>query len=133
MSAPVEPTITDLNAPFWDGCAAGELRVQRCAVCALLRYPIAPWCPRCLAEEWEWTALSGRGEVMSTLIFHQAYHPAWVNRVPYNVVLIQLAEGPRMISNVTPIDTRDIPVGTRVDVVFEREGGSVIPRFRIAD
>ncbi|WP_353807485.1 Zn-ribbon domain-containing OB-fold protein [Agromyces sp. SYSU T00194] len=131
MSEPVLPNVTEANAPFWEGCAAGELRVQACDRCGLLRYPIAPWCPRCLAEECTWTPLSGDGEVLSTLVFHQRYHPAWADRLPYNVVLVQLDEGPRMLSNVTPLSETHVPVGSRVHVAFEEESGVAIPRFRI--
>lgn len=133
MSAPVLPIVTELNAPFWDGCAAGVLRLQRCAACALLRYPIAPWCPNCLEDGAEWAPMSGRGTVVSALGFHHAYHPAWAARLPYNVVLVQLDEGPRMISNVTPLSRLDIPVGTPVEVVFENEHDVVIPRFRVIE
>jgi len=131
MSEPIAPTVTDVNRGFWEGADAGELRVQRCGACGYLRYPSAAWCPECLSEDSEWQRLSGRGTVLSTLVFHQAYHPAWKDRIPYNVVLVQLDEGPRMISNVTPLGSVDIPVGTPVRVVFEREGEASIPRFEI--
>lgn len=127
----IEPVVTDNNRGFWDGCAEGVLRVQRCGACGHLRYPIAPWCPECLDERWDWEALSGRGSVLSKLVFHQSYHPAWKDRIPYNVVLVQLDEGPRMISNVAPVSSEDFAVGDAVEVVFEREGEFSIPRFRV--
>lgn len=128
----IEPIVTDVNRGFWEGTAAGELRVQRCAACGFLRYPPAPWCPSCLDEGAEWIPLSGRGTILSRLIFHQGYHPAWKERLPYNVVLVQLEEGPRMISNVAPLSEQGFAVGDAVEVVFEREGDVVIPRFRLA-
>jgi uncharacterized OB-fold protein len=128
----IQPVITDNNRGFWEGTAAGELRVQRCRVCDHLRYPIAPWCPECLDERWDWETLSGRGTVLSKLVFHQAYHAAWKDRLPYNVVLVQLEEGPRMISNVLPLSSEDFEVGDAVEVAFDTEGEVVIPRFRIA-
>jgi len=127
----IEPVVTDVNRGFWDGCADGVLRVQRCLACGHLRYPIAPWCPECLDERSEWQALSGRGSVLSKLVFHQSYHPAWKDRIPYNVVLVQLDEGPRMISNIAPVSSEDFAVGDAVEVVFEREGEFSIPRFRV--
>jgi uncharacterized OB-fold protein len=105
------------------------LRVQRCLSCGHLRYPLAPWCPVCLAPETEWQALSGRGTILSRLIFHQSYHPAWKGRLPYNVVLVQLEEGPRMFSNVLPLSKQDIEIGMPVEVAFDREGEFAIPRF----
>jgi hypothetical protein len=127
----IEPVITDVNRGFWDGAAVGELRAQRCEN-GHVRLPPAPWCPFCLSDKWGWEALSGRGTVMSRLIFHQAYFPAWKNRLPYNVVLVQLEEGPRMISNVVPLSFQDFSVGDALEAVFEPEGELVIPRFRIA-
>lgn len=129
MTEPILPTITDLNRPFWDGCAAGELRMQQCSRCALVRYPVSEVCPRCLSSNAEWRSLSGRGEVLSSIGFHRAYNPAWADRVPYNVVLVELAEGPRMFSNVLPLDRLDTPAGTPVHVVFEEVGGISIPKF----
>jgi len=130
MSDAIAPFITDLNRPFWEGCAAGELRLQHCTACGLLRYPVSETCPRCLSPEAEWRPMSGRGEVLSAIAFHRAYNPAWADRVPYNVALVQLAEGPRMFSNVVPLDRLRIPAGTAVRVVFEATPDGVsIPRF----
>lgn len=130
MTEPILPTITDLNRPFWDGCADGELRLQECGSCGLVRYPVAETCPRCLSADASWRPLSGRGEVLSTIGFHRAYNPAWADRVPYNVALVQLDEGPRMFSNVLPLDRLDVPAGTRVHAVFEPLTDEVtIPRF----
>jgi hypothetical protein len=134
MSEPIVPTLTDANRPFWDGCAAGELRLQQCASCDLIRYPISATCPRCLSSDAEWRAMSGRGEVLSAIAFHRAYNPAWADRVPYNVALIQLEEGPRLISNVLPLDRLRVPAGTPVRVAFDpAPDGLSIPRFEPAD
>lgn len=130
MSELIEPVITDINRPFWEGTRVGELRVQKCLACGHLRYPLAPWCPVCLDENTEWIALSGRGTILSRLIFHQSYHPAWKERLPYNVVLVQLEEGPRMFSNVLPLSSQDIEVDMPVKVAFDPEGDFVIPRFK---
>lgn len=129
-AAPLLPTITDLNRPFWDGCAAGVLRYQACVPAGHPRYPVSEACPTCLSRDFEWRDASGEGEVLSAVVFRRAYHPAWQAQVPYNVALVQLAEGPRLFSNVVPLDRRDIPAGTRVRVVFDEVApGVAIPRF----
>lgn len=134
MTEPILPTISDLNRPFWDGAAAGELRLQACTACGLVRYPISDVCPRCLSPEAEWRVMSGRGEILSAVTFQRAYNPAWEERVPYNVVLVQLDEGPRMFGNVLPYDRRDLPAGTRVRVVFDPAAdGTAIPRWTVDD
>lgn len=125
------PVIDDGNRPFWDGCAAGALRLQRCADCHHLRYPINAVCPRCLAADHTWETLSGQGTVYSTIVFHQVYHEAFRGDLPYNVAMIQLAEGPRMISNVTGVAAADVRVGDAVSVWFDRVTADIaIPRFR---
>lgn len=130
MTEPILPDVTDLSRPFWDGCAAGELRMQQCGACDLIRYPVSETCPRCLSPEHEWRTLSGRGEVLSVIGFHRAYNSAWADRVPYNVALVQLSEGPRMFSNILPLDQVRVPAGTPVRVVFEPAGNGIsIPRF----
>ena len=132
MSEFIEPVVTDTNRGFWEGTAAGELRVQRCLACEHAGHQSADGYRRCSHANWEWQPLSGRGTVMSRLIFHQSYHPAWKERLPYNVVLVQLEEGPRMISNVAPLSEQGFAVGDALEVVFEPEGDIVIPRFRLA-
>ncbi|HEY3872092.1 MAG TPA: OB-fold domain-containing protein [Actinocrinis sp.] len=125
------PTVTDENREFWDGCAAGELRMQRCSSCSHVRYPIQPLCPTCLSHDFAWQALSGRGEVFAIAVYHRAFHPAFAADVPYNVALIQLAEGARMFSNVLGEGVR---VGDAVTVVFDEVAdGVALPRFHRLD
>jgi uncharacterized OB-fold protein len=119
-SEPIRPTINDVNRPFWDACARGELRLQRCRSCGHLRYPAAIVCPACLSAETEWQAVSGRGKVFSFVVFQRAYHPAWEGRVPYNVALIELDEGPILLSNVIDVDNARLTVGLDVRIAFRR-------------
>jgi hypothetical protein len=114
----VLPTLDDLNRPFWEGCAVGELRLQACLACGRYRYPVSDTCRNCLSSESAWRAVSGDGEILSWVVFRRSYHPAWADRTPYNVVLVQLPEGPRMFGNVEPLGTTDLSVGAPVRVVF---------------
>lgn len=125
-----QPTIGDLNRPFYQALAAGELRLQRCASCGFLRYPIASICPECLGRESVWELLSGRGVVHSTVVFHQVYNPAFADQVPYNVAIVELEEGPRLMTNVVGVDPASVAVGDPVAVVFTEIGvGTYIPQF----
>lgn len=127
------PTIEDGNRPFWQAARQGKLMLQQCGECGHIRYPINHVCPRCLSEQLDWVALSGRGTVYSSIVFHQVYHQAFALDVPYNVSLIQLEEGPRMFSNVVGIPPSDVKVGDAVTVTFDPVTPEVsIPRFKPA-
>lgn len=125
------PTLTDENRGFWTALKEHELRLQRCAACEHLRYPVNPYCPRCLETEHTWDAVSGRGEVFSYIVFHQVYNKAFAEDVPYNVALVQLDEGPRMFSNIVGVPNDAVKVGDRVEIVFDDVTEDVtLPRFR---
>jgi hypothetical protein len=126
------PTSGDDNRPFWEAARRNELRMQKCLDCGHIRYPINHVCPKCLSENTEWKQLSGHGEVFSYIVFHQVYHPGFAEDVPYNVAMIQLDEGPRMISNVVDVPNDEVKVGDKVEVTFEKATEEVtIPRFRL--
>jgi uncharacterized OB-fold protein len=130
---PIRPTITPVNRPFWEGCARGELVIQRCSACARLRYPAGAVCPDCLSPDAAWECVSGAGKVFSFIVFHRAYHPAWESKVPYSVALIELDEGPIMLSNVVDVDPVTLAVGQTVKVAFERlDQDLTIPVFKPA-
>jgi hypothetical protein len=126
----VLPTVADGNRPFWDGCREGVLRLQRCGSCDLLRYPVSTVCPLCTSGAAAWEAVSGRGVVYSFAVFRHAYNDAWRDRVPYVVALVELEEGPTMISNVVGAPPEDVFVGQEVTVVFEAATAEIsVPQF----
>ena len=128
------PVVTDRNRPFFDGLARGELRLQRCTACRHLRYPIASLCPACLGRDAEWELLSGRARVHSTVVFHRVYDPEFAADVPYNVSIVQLEEGPLMMTNVVGADPSSVAVGDAVRLEVATVGpDAVIPRFVPAD
>lgn len=127
------PKITDHNRPFWDAAKNSELRMQRCADCGHIRYPILPACTVCLSPNTEWVRLSGRGEVFAKIVYHRAYNAAFADDLPYNVVMVQLEEGPRMYSNIVGTPNSEIQVGDPVEVTFDHVAeDAAIPRFRLA-
>lgn len=124
------PSLDDSNRPFWDAAREGRLVLQACGACGHVRYPISHVCPVCLDERFDWKTMSGRGTVHSTIVFHQVYNPAFAQDVPYNVSLVKLEEGPRMISNVVGVPPSAVKVGDAVQVCFDRVTEEIaIPRF----
>ena len=128
-SKPV-PAITAEMRPFFEAAARNELRIQRCTACGTHRFPARAICSECLSLESEWVPVSGRGEIFSFNVMHQVYHPGFAGEVPYAVVVVKLAEGAKMISNLVGVAPADIRIGMPVRVVFERISDDVtLPKF----
>jgi uncharacterized OB-fold protein len=128
-SKPV-PAITAEMRPFFEAAARNELRIQRCTACGTHRFPARAICSECLSLESEWVPVSGRGEIFSFNVMHQVYHPGFAGEVPYAVVVVKLAEGTKMISNLVGVSPQDIRIGMPVRVVFERITDEVtLPKF----
>lgn len=126
-----KPEISELSRPYWDALREGRLLFQRCR-CGNAWLPARSECPACLAPEPAWEQASGHGTLVSWVVYHTAYHPAFASRVPYNVALVQLREGPRLLTNiVAPGDalSGDAPVTLSV----EREGDIALARFRLEE
>jgi uncharacterized protein len=125
-----DTTTVNPAQPFWDGIARDRLVMQRCPHDHHIRFPIQECCPRCLSLEHEWVELSGRGTVLSKVTFHRAYKPEWADRVPYDVLFVQLDEGPRMFSGPATGQHGKLLVGDRVAARFEElQPGTRLPVF----
>jgi uncharacterized protein len=123
------PAQSQDNAFFWEGVAAGELRIQRCTGCKQLRHPPGPMCPRCHSLDWDAIVSSGRGHVFSFVIAHHPPVPPFP--YPNPIALIELDEGTRLVSNLVGIDPADVAIGLRVRVEWTRvDDDLVLPLFR---
>jgi uncharacterized protein len=109
---------------FWKGVDQGRLLAQRCSQCETLRHPPAPMCARCQSVAWEPAELSGRGKVYSWLI---SKHPTEPDSAPRTVVLVDLEEGLRLVSNI--VDGETVEIGDPVRVTFGEVGGAKLPLF----
>lgn len=116
-------------APFWDAVAERRLVLQHCCECGDVQFPPTPVCPKCLSEAREWREASGHGTLQSWATFHRAYWDRDRDRLPYDVCLIALEEGPLMISNLAE-EHAALRVGAPVHVVFrENAEGKLLPNF----
>jgi uncharacterized OB-fold protein len=114
-----------LGTHFWEGCAAGELRYQRCQACAALQPYARAFCLRCGAAEMEWRAGGGRGAVYALTRVERAPTDEFRALVPYLIALVDLDEGYRMMAHCAP----GLAIGERVQVRFFEHGGRHLPRF----
>lgn len=119
------------NQGFWDACARGELRLQRCSTCQAWRHPPRPMCPHCHSLESEWAPASGHGVVHTFTIVHRPTLPAFEARLPYNVVVVRLDEGVLMVSNLLDCAPEAIRIGLPVTVTFVPLSETIsLPQFR---
>ena len=100
-----------ISKPFFDSLEQGVLCVQKCSRCEAVQLGELI-CNQCFAQDLQWVPASGQGKVHSCAIVHLAYHPAFA--VPYAVVSVELAEGPRLLANMADCDLQDIQVGMPV-------------------
>ena len=126
------PVLSDPDwEPFWAGCKRGVLLIQRCARCEHFRYPPSPICHSCLSPEHLWIEASGKGTLFSFVVAHRALDPYWKGELPYLVGVIELAEGPRLLSNVVGVRVDQVKIGMALRVVFEPLTEEiVVPRFK---
>lgn len=94
------PEPSAVSAPFWTATKRNQLTMQRCESCNRLVWYPRLVCPHCGDFSLAWEELSGRGVVYAVSVHHRPAHPAFAERVPYSVVLVDLDEGVRMMSNV---------------------------------
>jgi uncharacterized protein len=113
--------------------AEGRLTFQRCSECGHAWLPPRDQCPGCLSDAWEWNDASGSARVVSWVVYHRAYHPAFADRIPYNVVVAELDEGPRVITNVVGIEGGEgLGIDAPLSLVPEMEGSIPVARFRLS-
>jgi uncharacterized protein len=113
------PRSTPESAPFWEACQRHSLELQQCSACRRFWFPPSNRCPHCLSDEWQWSPVSGKGEVFTFTVFHRAYHKGFTDEIPYAVAVVELEEGPRLVSNIVGCSPDDVKVGMPVSVIFE--------------
>jgi uncharacterized OB-fold protein len=112
---------------FWDALAAGRLDIQRCRSCARhVFYPRASVCPHCGGLGLDWVTATGRGNVHTFTVVHRA-PPGFASEAPYVVALIDLEEGPRMMSRLLGVEPAAVAVGMPVELSIS--GDPLLPYF----
>lgn len=119
------PSPDGLTAEFYAHLGAGELRLQRCDGCGRWRHPPRVLCGACGAERWQWRPVSGRGVVYTWTVTHQALVPPFADDLPYAVVVVELEEGPRLVTAVRGIEPAALRIGLMVEVRIARLSDTV--------
>jgi uncharacterized OB-fold protein len=122
------PRPSALTEPFWRATKEQRLVLQRCTSCGEYVWTPQMACRSCLTETLEWTEVSGRGTIYSFVVIHRAATPAFT--APYAVVIVELEEGPRILSDMVDVDPEAVRIGMPVEVAFEDAGEVGLYHFR---
>ncbi|WP_328892728.1 bifunctional MaoC family dehydratase N-terminal/OB-fold nucleic acid binding domain-containing protein [Streptomyces sp. NBC_00236] len=125
------PAVNRDNAFFFEGAQQHRLLIQRCTACAVPRHPPGPCCPACGSLEWDAVEAGGHGHVYSFVVNHHPLHPAFDS--PYLVAVVELAEGTRLITNLTGIAPDEVTIGMPVVLDWlDADPELTLPVFRPA-
>lgn len=127
------PVSTEWSRPFWEGARQHKLLLKKCARCGHIDHPPYLFCTECMAEEHEWIEASGKGTLYSYAVntFGVPF-PFW-DDMPYVLAIIDLDEGPRVISNIVECDLERLENQMKLEVVFDDVSPEVtLPKWKPA-
>ncbi|WP_417777969.1 Zn-ribbon domain-containing OB-fold protein [Stutzerimonas xanthomarina] len=126
------PTPTPTSRRFWEAACEKVLAIQRCSNCDRHIFYPRNRCPHCWSDRLDWVTASGDARLATFSVIHKPGHPAFAEETPYVVALVDLVEGPRMLTNLrVPIDL--IQIGMLLIVSWEERGDFTLPVFRMKD
>ncbi|MFF3512527.1 Zn-ribbon domain-containing OB-fold protein [Streptomyces sp. NPDC002573] len=120
------PDIDAFTRAYWDAAAEGRLLIRRCSACARAHHYPREFCPYCWSEDVTWERASGRAALHTWSVVHRNDLPPFAERTPYVAAVVDLAEGPRMMTEVVECAQDRLRVGMALEAAF-REG---VPVFR---
>jgi len=125
------PQINADTKEFWEGCKQHLIKIQKCGDCGTLRLPPSFLCPRCHSRNMDWITSTGKGSVYTFAVNHVAFHPAFQGELPYIVAVVELEEGPHLLTNVVGCDPPEVRCGMPVEVVWDDITDEFsLPKFR---
>jgi hypothetical protein len=113
------PQITPLSAPFWSAARARQLVIQRCGACGSYRFPPEIGCFNCGSLDSAWTPVSGRASLYTWTVAHPPLLPYFLERAPWPVAVVELDEGPRLVTTLVGLPAESYRHGMRLKVDFE--------------
>jgi hypothetical protein len=114
------PDVDDpIMRPFWDGAHAGKLMIQRERASGRAFWPPKPMYWKG-GDKLEWFEASGRGTIYSYVVGYEPFLPAFKHLLPHIMVLVELAEGPRLVGYMVDCRPEGMAFGMKVRVVFEQ-------------
>jgi uncharacterized OB-fold protein len=114
------PRPTELDLEFFRASAHGRLHVQQCDACSDHHHPPRLYCPRCFSRDQHFQEASGEGVVYGYTVSHYSAEPAWKDQIPWVTVVVELAEGPRVVGTARGMAADEVSLGRPVRVEVER-------------
>lgn len=129
MPKVIPPSVETDDEYFWDGVLGDQLLIQTCAECGTLRHPPVPMCGQCHSTGWTTTPSRGTGCVHSWIVSRHPSEPDDDSRI---VILVELDDGIRFVSNLVDAEPGDVRNEMRVELCFRTIDGVKLPQFRPA-
>lgn len=125
-----KPMMNEDTKEFWDKLQeTKQLHFQRCSNCQTYMHPPGPVCRECHTLDREWVPAQGKGTVYSYVIYHRPVHPGF--EVPYEVVLVEMEEGVRLVANMIDCEPDEVYIGMPVEVVVDQVFEDIaLPKFK---
>ncbi|WP_066191516.1 MULTISPECIES: Zn-ribbon domain-containing OB-fold protein [Gracilibacillus] len=124
-----QPTITPITQPFWDYIQKKQFYLQYCLDCGQAVFYPRAHCPHCFGSRLEWRPASGNGKLTTWSVVYRAGHPAWQERTPYVVGIVELEEGPSLLAHLI-IDEVELRYQMPVEINYQEVDAFVLPFFR---
>nr|WP_304214336.1 OB-fold domain-containing protein [Fredinandcohnia onubensis] len=124
------PTITPISEPFWNAVKRKVFILQRCSDCMKFVFYPRSLCPHCWIGNLVWEKVSGRGILKTWSIVHTPGHPGWKIATPYVVGLVELEEGPTMLSHLLIDNRQELEMGLPLQVHYQKCGEHWLPFFK---
>ena len=113
------PRVTADNRPFWDALRERRFITTRCKDCGRVSFPPRLLCPSCLSATREWIELSGRGAIYA-FTRHHVVPRAYIEEAPYITAMVDLSEGPRILTRIENTDYEKLGIGQPVVVGYKQ-------------
>ncbi|GGO86774.1 Zn-ribbon domain-containing OB-fold protein [Wenjunlia tyrosinilytica] len=127
------PEIDPFTRPYWEAAKEGRLLIRRCGACGRAHHYPREFCPRCWSEDVVWERASGRAVLYTWSAVHRNDLPPFGDRVPYIAAVVDLAEGPRMMTEIVGCAQERLRVGAALRLTFRQDAGDLaVPVFTLA-
>jgi uncharacterized protein len=132
LPARLDLPVTDTeSAPFWEAARRKVFLIRRCNSCGQPHFYPRPFCPTCWSGDLSWEEAHGTGTLYAYSTVYFTDLSPFNERLPYVAAIVELDEGPRLMSNVVECELSELAVGMPLEVTFRQETNTItLPLWR---